>query len=326
MRISSPVDSSPAPSKTVSTHPAKLSDPERAAVVTKKATCPFIGSAVKGGALPVKNDAERPLASIDDVVKLGNTGKGSDLGQVLKVFAEGNHDKLPGPSGKLDQQVPPGLLSLDFPGSQGSHPGHSGILQGNPALPNSGRFSDADWARLASHADKDGFVSRQELGRFIGENLAKDPSSKVFDANVAKLLGQDALRTGADVVAKLEQKLTGRPDGGAGDKKLYEALTRTLGENNLIGSSGEYGLLCAFLQNSPKTQRGAGGPKFSMDDVKLMFKDKQLPPGWESWKKTSASWVENTTGLLVAAAGEYAKLEAKKSVGWGPKQAAQSVP
>ena len=34
--------------------------------------------------------------------------------------------------------VPQGTFSLDFPGSQGSHPGHSGILQGNPHAIDSG--------------------------------------------------------------------------------------------------------------------------------------------------------------------------------------------
>lgn len=318
MRVGNPGDVGSVQSKSVSTDTVKLSEGERGAIAVKKATCPFIGSAVKGGALPVKNDADQPLAAIDDVVKLGNTGKGSDLGQVLKVFAEGNHSKMVGPSGKLDQQVPRGTLSLDFPGSQGSHPGHSGILQGNPGVLNSGRFSDADWARLTSRADKNGTISKHDIGAFIAENLAKDPKSKVFDGHVAKLLGLDALATASDVVAKLKHKVTGGGDEAGDTKRLYEALTKTLGENNLIGSSGEFGLLCAFLENSPKTTKVNGETRYSMEDVSAMFKDKQFPAGWETWKKTSVSWVHNTTELLVAAGSSYAKLQAR-SAAWGPK-------
>src|SRR5262245_37283673 len=107
--------------------PVELSGDERALVVEKKATCPFIGSAIAQGKLAVRNDAQDPLASIEDVRKLGNTG-GGDLGDVLARFASGNHALMRGNSGKLDKRVPSGLFSLEFPGSQGSHPGHSGIL------------------------------------------------------------------------------------------------------------------------------------------------------------------------------------------------------
>ena len=43
-------------------------------LVEKKVTCPFIGSAVAQGKLLVRNDASNPLASLEDVRKLGNTG------------------------------------------------------------------------------------------------------------------------------------------------------------------------------------------------------------------------------------------------------------
>ena len=106
----------------------------------------------------MRNDPSKPLASIDDVRKLGNTG-GGDLGEVLKVFAQGNHAFMPGPTGQMNVPVPNGQFSPDFPGSQGSHPGHSGILQGDPKQLNSGRFSEADFDRLTSRATKDCYVS-----------------------------------------------------------------------------------------------------------------------------------------------------------------------
>src|SRR5215469_7851955 len=114
-------------------------------IVEKKATCPFLGTAVATSSLPVRNEATNPLASIEDVRRLGNTG-GGDLGDLLVLFAAGNHAFMRGVSGRLDQRVPDGMFSLELPGSQGSHPGHSGILQGDPAVPGSGRLSEADFA------------------------------------------------------------------------------------------------------------------------------------------------------------------------------------
>ena len=69
---------------------AELSVDEKDLLVEKKATCPFIGSAVAQGKLAVRNSAKNPLARIEDVRKLGNTSRG-DLGDLLVVFATGNH-------------------------------------------------------------------------------------------------------------------------------------------------------------------------------------------------------------------------------------------
>src|SRR5574337_944709 len=119
----------------------ELSADERHLLAERKATCPFIGSAVAGGTLGVRNSADNPLARIEEVRALGNSG-GGDLGDLLAIFASGN----------LDEPAPAGLFSLEFPGSQGAHPGHSGILQGDPAVPGSGRYSPGDFARLTGRA------------------------------------------------------------------------------------------------------------------------------------------------------------------------------
>jgi len=58
-------------------------------IAEKKATCPFIATAVVTGRLPVRNEATNPVASIEDVRRLGNTG-GGDLGDLLVLFATGN--------------------------------------------------------------------------------------------------------------------------------------------------------------------------------------------------------------------------------------------
>jgi hypothetical protein len=107
-------------------NPVELSRDDKALLVERKATCRFIGSAVAQGKLAVRNNAKDPLASIEEVRMLGNFGSG-DLGELLVVFASGNHQRMRGNSGKLDKIVPEGLFSLEFPGSQGSHPGIVGF-------------------------------------------------------------------------------------------------------------------------------------------------------------------------------------------------------
>lgn len=286
----------------VSTAKVELSDTQRSEVVQKKTTCPFIGAGVATGKLPVRNSAEKPLANIDDVVKLGNTGKGSDLGDLLKVFAEGNHAFMPGMSGNLDLRVPNGTLSLDLPGSQGSHAGHSGILQGDPTQPNSGRFSDKDFDRLMSFA-KDGYIKRSDIGKFIAGNVAGDPNSHAPGLKTAGLLAKDLGALSAQLASVLKDKAAGKANPTE-ERKIYEKLTKLLGEDNLIGSAGEFGLMAAFLANSPNTKQIGSEPAYSAAELKLMFKDKQFPPGWETWKKSSADWAVSTTAIAFAAEKE----------------------
>lgn len=244
-----------------------LNAAERQQVATKRATCPFIGSAVAMGALGVRNNAEKPLASIDDVVALGNSG-GGDLGEVLKLFATGNHAKMADASGQLAAPVPSGLFSLDFPGSQGSHPGHSGILEGDPTQVGSGRFDQQNFDRLLSHA-KNGYLKRSDLAQFMAENLARDPNAKVFAPRAGGLLLADAGRAIAQAFPAIASRLRGHRDDSA--RKLAEATTKTLGEDNLVGTAGEFGLLMAFLAHSPRTKTIDGEPAISVDDLKAMF-------------------------------------------------------
>ncbi len=286
----------------------ELGGDERALVVERKATCPFVGSAVAQGKLPVRNDARNPLASIDDVRRLGNTG-GGDLGDLLVLFASGNQRFMRGDSGRLDQLVPAGLFSLEFPGSQGSHPGHSGILEGDPAMPGSGRFSAADFSRLTSRA-KDGWIKRSDVGGFIAENLLKDPNSKVFGKNTAVLLAGDLVDFVETTGSALMSKLFGSHEGASNSHRdIEEKLTKLLGEDNLVGSAGEFGLLFAFLANRPGARVVDGEPAVAVQDLQALFVDKRLPEGWETWKKFRLDWVKNTTGLLISAGKEYRALK-----------------
>jgi len=286
----------------------ELGADEKALLVERKATCPFIGSAVAQGELPVRNNAKDPLASIEDVRRLGNTG-GGDLGDLLVLFASGNHAFMLGDSGKLDKPVPSGSFSLEFPGSQGSHPGHSGILQGDPEIPGSGRLSEADFARLTRRA-KDGWIKRSDVGRFIAENLLRDPKSKVFGKNTAALLASDFVEFVETAGSTLLSKLFGSDDTvRTTHRDTEEKLTKLLGEDNLVGAAGEFGLLFAFLANKPGAKEVEGEPAVAVEDLKVMFVDKRLPDGWETWKKSRIDWVSHTTGLLISAGKEYRSLK-----------------
>ena len=288
--------------------PADLGDDERASVVVRKATCPFIGSAVAEGRLQVLNSADDPLASIEEVRRLGNTGHGSNLGDVLVLFARGNHAFGRGDSGRLNKRLPGDLFSLDFPGSQGSHPGHSGILQGDPTVLGSGRLSEADFERLTSRA-QNGRIKRSEVGHFIAENLRRDPNSKVAEWETLKLLVGDLESVVESAVGWVLRWIRGSDEeADAAHREFQERFTKLTGEDNLLGSAGEFGLLFAFLANSPKTLKG-DDPEVSVEDLKEMFVDKRLPDGWETWKKTRGDWMESTTKLLFSAGKEYHRLK-----------------
>ncbi|MBV9927554.1 MAG: hypothetical protein JOZ96_21230 [Acidobacteria bacterium] len=289
--------------------PFDLGDEERALIVERKATCPFIGSAVNEGRLRVLNDANDPLASIEEVRMLGNTGEGSDLGDVLVLFAKGNHAFRRGDSGRLDVELEGDLFSLDFPGSQGSHPGHSGILQGDPTALGSGRLSKADFERLTSRA-QGGLIKRSEVGHFIAENVLRDPNSKVSDAETLKLLGRDLKGLAKAVVVAFLGGFRGSDrDTEAAHRAFFEKLTRLAGEENLVGSAGEFGLLFAFLAHSPRTREVGGEPAVSVEDLRAMFVEKRLPDGWETWKKSWGDWVKSTNKLFLSAAAEYHRLK-----------------
>jgi hypothetical protein len=286
----------------------KIPDEARSVLVHTKVTCPFLGPAVAMQRLPVRNEAVNPLAGIEDLRKLGNSG-GGDLGDLLVLFATGNHLAMRSEGGTLDARVPQGLFSLELPGSQGSHFGRSGILQGSPKELDSGRFNAPDLARLTVRGIA-GYVKRSDVGRFIAENLRRDPHSKVFGSSAVKLLLTDL----GSFVARIGPTALGRLHGASGQaaethRDLEQKLTKLLGDDNLVGSAGEFGLLFAFLANKPDAREEDGEPTISVSDLETMFMQKELPSGWESWRKTRVDWVKNTTALLISAGGEYLKLK-----------------
>jgi len=274
----------------------ELTAEEREKITREKTTCPFLGPAVMREELRVHNSAESPLARVDDIVALGDSG-GGDLGsKVLEVFARGNHSKMLGPSGGLDADTPIGMMSLDLAGSQGAHPGHSGILLGDPTVLNSGRFSAEDFERLANRADTSGRLSTKAVGEFIAENLARDPNSRVLPI---KRLAIDLFglvdELGDSLVAKLFGRKTERDE-----VELLQKFTQLAGECNLIGSAGEFGLLFAFLANRPESAND-DDMGIRLEDVKQMMVEHRLPVGWETWPKMASDWIHATSKIAASA-------------------------
>jgi hypothetical protein len=286
-------------------------DPQvRNQIVETKVTCPFLGSLVHQEFLSVRGAADNPLANIEDIRRLGNEG-GGDLGDLLAFFAAGNHALMRNSSGRaLDTPVPAGLFSLELPGSQGSHPGHSGILQGNPATLGSGRLSQEDFDRLATLATGN-FLKRSDVGKFIAQNLKRDPNSKVASANVAELMGRDLAGVVEAISTTLASKIFSSNANADDHSLLEQRLTKLMGENNLVGSAGEFGLLFAFLARDPDTKEIDGEPALSLDRVQGMFVQKRLPDGWQTWKKSRLDWVVHTSALLLSAGKEYRQLSLK---------------
>ena len=246
----------------VSIGPVSLSEAECKELVEKKVTCPFIGTAVMTKELSVRNDVNNPLASIKEVVTLGNLGNG-DLGRVLEIFAKGNHASMLDDSGKLNRPVPDGQFSLNFPGSKGSHPGHSGILQGSPDLLDSGRFSSEDFKRFTDKATN-GLITLSSVGEFIAENTVMDSKSNLADLELLPVILKEVteiiLQEGGQIFLEKVNFFGTRTDDKLSleEKELREKVCKvTGGKNNLVSSAGEFGLLFAFFTNKPGTPKGS---------------------------------------------------------------------
>jgi hypothetical protein len=269
-----------------------LKPEQRIKIVEKMATCPFVGTAVATNQLRVLNNAENPLASIKDIEELGNSGGGDLETHILKLFARGNHSIWITPMDLAGKLVPTGTFSLQFGGSQGIHFGHSGILLGDPYEVNGGRFDHNAFERLTNHADRNGRLSIDSIGDFISDNLKRDPDTQVLP--LSKLI-EDTFR-----LFKEFKDVVLRGDDHENTEEI-QTLTKLLGENHLVASAGEWGLLFAFLKNSPSSDDG----DIALLDVKELFVGRRLPEGWETWKKTALSWINATLGLTKHVALAY---------------------
>jgi hypothetical protein len=134
----------------------------------------------------------------------------------------------------------------------------------------------------------------------------------VFGKSTMTLLAGDLLAFVETIGPALMAKLLGSDEEVSKSyQNLEEKLTKLLGEDNLVGSAGEFGLLFAFLVNKPGAKEIDGEPAVDVQDLQAMFVDKRLPTGWQDWKKTRVDWVKNATGLLISAGREYRTIRRK---------------
>jgi hypothetical protein len=105
-------------------------------------------------------------------------------------------------------------------------------------------------------------IKRSAVEKFIAEILHRDPKSKVFGASVVGLLALDLGQFVASAGPDPLERLCGSIDKSL-HRKLDVKLTKLTSEDNLVGSSGEYGLLFAFLANGRRTKELDGEPALS---------------------------------------------------------------
>jgi hypothetical protein len=267
-----------------------LTPDQRDTLVTKAATCPFMRTAVNTGAVTVGGTLEHPLGATVDAVALGNAG-GGDLGLVVEFFAKVNHNVYVGADGATTVPVPEHTFGLWFPGSHGAHPGHSGILMGDPHDPQSGGLSADKLANFTAnfstpYPDGKSYISLKQMGQFIAQNVAADPNSRGFNLRgITSLAGQ---------VTSLAARALAGGDANLLDDVLHLFVT----SNDLMNTAGEFALL--FTRFSDNVD-DSGDPLVSTDVVQSLFVDGQFPPGWDQKPAYARDWILNTLKITKAA-------------------------
>jgi len=90
------------------------------------------------------------------------------------------------------------------------------------------------------------------------------------------------------------EKLIGAVEDDGAAQDFEKKFTKLAGEDNLLGSAGEFGLLFACLANKPGAREIDGESTVSVEDLESMFGNKRLPEGFDTGKKTASDWVMNT--------------------------------
>jgi len=267
----------------------QLTTSQRDTLVHKGATCPFMRTAVNDKRVRIRGAIDKPLGDTGDVIHLGNAG-GGDLGKVLEFFAHINHNRLNGPGGLTETPVPDNTFGIWFPGSQGAHPGHSGILMGDPGDATSGRFTAERLTRLTSdystlYPDGKRYISREQIGAFIADNVGNDPTSRGFD-----LAGMQALSTQlADLARRAAEN---------DPNLLKDVLHLLVTGNDLVNSSGELSLLFTRFADGTDV---SGHPVISTGAVESLFRDGVFPAGWDQHPARATDWVWNTLAIARSA-------------------------
>jgi hypothetical protein len=313
------------------THPLNLSDDDRRAIIQKKATCPFVGTALALKRLFVFGSTDKPLARImglGSAGAIGDTG-GGNLSLGFQVVARADHGFDP-----RHVAAPVGMFSLEFPATQGVHFGHSYILTGDPKTPNSGRLNTSNLQRLigqqgdGGHAESadDGtlVVRRSQLGKFVAQNVACDPKAVTGGLKQILLMGKDLAALAADTAEAVEAQVDGTLQA-SDDTKIRADLERLLAnDNDILKASGEYGLLTMLLAPSPNARTINGEPALSVEDIENIFVGKRdangnydpltrtFPPNWESTPKTLGAVFKHTimilhTAAIATLAGEFTR-------------------
>ncbi len=303
--------------------PLTLNDDERREMVSKKTTCPFVGTALALKKLLTFGTKQSPFARIvgdGSIGAVGDTG-GGDLSLGFRVVARGNHHKAPDGT-----EAPDGMFSLDFPTTQGAHAAHSFILMGNPHAKNSGRLDASNLDRLILEKGSGGHaevaangalvVRRSELGKFVAQNVACDPNAVVDGWTLVSLLGRDLVDFTDHGFSATKDVLEGGSSSSSQITQLLQDLVHIATQNNLVGSVGEFGLLTMFLAPSPNTViMDDGEPALAVDDITMLFAGKQdpatgkydpltrnFPPGWGTSPRTNLDFLQHSVHILHTAA------------------------
>lgn len=300
-------------------------DADRAKLLALGTRCPFIGSIEKAGLIEQKGTLHAPIGTQASVAAQGDAG-GGDLGStILKLFMTINHHNLVGQDGtivdpetKQAVQVPSGYFGLWFPGSDGAHPAHTGIMMGNPSKPGTGTFNQQRLDDLNSYAsvkDEKGrdALTNRDIGKFIGTNVASwdkthpgEPAARGLDhASIA------------DHLRKLHE-LHRRAARGEPPKVVAEELFHLLiTGNDLFNSAGEFALLVVRFRDGTHTTGGKVGEFFglpahstlSTEATTKLFKDNQLPEGWDNHPAYAAQWIAATTSIAFHAVNAWVAIQ-----------------
>jgi hypothetical protein len=266
-----------------------VTNDQRVELAAKGTTCPFARAAILLGQVKLHGELAQPLANTADIARLGNVG-GGDLGRVLRLFAAINHNKLVGPGGATTRPVPDGTFGAWFPGSHGAHPGHSGILMGDPSNVGSGQLSPEKLDRLTAlgtlYPDGKRYISREQIGAFIAENVKADPTARGFNRAGMKSLSIE--------IAKLLVRAA-----RGGDSTLLEDTAHLLvTSNDLVNSSGEFGLLFTRFADG---QDANGNPLVSTAAIDALFRQGVFPAGWDKKPAFAKQWIKDTLVITKAA-------------------------
>ena len=218
-----------------------------------------------------------------------------------------------GDDGKLSEKVPNGLFPLELPGSQGSHPGHSSILQGNPATLDSGRVSEADFARLANRA-KGGFIERSDFGQFIERTLLRDPKPKVLELNAAQLLVGDFGVLVQTIGGTQGTILAGPVDGGCGSTNGRRKAHQAAWGGQSCRVVRRVWPALRFSDQQAESERNRRRARVVAERRAGHVLDMTLPIGWQSWKKRRVDWTVHATGLLLSAANEISRRKKQRFI------------